>query len=112
MKRIDFLFLAKYVGGKRIPKIPLEDRFNRSENKVIYSGATRNPRATCASSNFLHTAKHGEELSPYWEERTPSQQTEKQRQADEIRRGVWYAAKKRVYVEKFVSPRGNDQSAS
>ena len=54
-----------------------------------------------------------EELSPYREGRMPSQQTEKQREVDEIRQDARLIRReRRAHVEKLVSLRGNDQSAS
>lgn len=45
---------------------------------------TNDPRE-CVLGRTFYTTKHSEELPPYREGRMPGQQTEKQREVDEIR---------------------------
>lgn len=95
----------------------IKDRFIiTNQNKVIYASraeSKQNSRSDSFSLTSYARGKHGEELSPHRKERMPSQQTEKQRQADEIRLRRYDTLRKSAYTSKnSFHHESNDQSAS
>lgn len=93
----------------------VKDRFITNQNKVIYANRAESKQNSRSDAFSLtsYVGKHGEELSPHRKERMPSQQTEKQRQTDEIRLRRYDTLRKSAYTSKnSFHYESNDQSAS